>query len=120
MTLSRRILTLPKRFSSNHTMATEAVGLARNAVAPAPKKFRTLFRVIEVSEKNVRVVVPGWKSRKRITLDKQDLPKPIRDGLAVDYLFYAQADLDASSPEDLRKSMSAFEPGEVLPQKELA
>ncbi|HLW52486.1 MAG TPA: hypothetical protein VKW06_06555 [Candidatus Angelobacter sp.] len=101
-------------------MATEAVGRANEAVAPASKTFRTLFHVIAISEKNVRVVVPGWKSRKRVTLEKDDLPKPIQDNLAVDYLFYAQADLNASSPEELVKSMTAFESGGILPKKQPA
>jgi hypothetical protein len=101
-------------------MASEAVGVARDVTALAPKKYRTLFRVIALSDENVRVVIPGWKSRKRVTLAKQHLPKPIRDYIVVDYVFYAQADLNASSPEELLKSMTDFEPGGVLPEKELA
>ncbi|HEY6348004.1 MAG TPA: hypothetical protein VI636_01215 [Candidatus Angelobacter sp.] len=103
-------------------MATEAVGRAREDVAPAttPKTFRTLFHVIALPQGKVRTIVPGWNSRKPVSFEKSILPESILSVLTVDYIFYAQVNLDASSPEDLVKSMAAFEPGGMLPKKELA
>jgi hypothetical protein len=102
-------------------MATQAVKQVRKQAESesAPKAFRTLFHVIAIQGDKLRVAVPAW-DRKLIFLKKSILPEPIQDALAIDYIFYAQVDLDASSPEDLVKSMSAFEPGGLLPKKELA
>lgn len=117
---SRTILTLPKR-SLDDTMATQAVKQVRQQAGSesAARTFRTLFHVIAIQGDKLRVAVPAW-DRKPISLKKSILPQVIQDVLAIDYIFYAHADLDASSPEALVMSMSSFEPGAVLPKKELA
>lgn len=122
MVRSRSILVLPKRSFNGTNMATEAVGRARAEdvkPAAAPKTFRTQFHVVGLKRDELRVVVPAW-DRKPVSLKRSILPPSIQNVLAIDYIFYAHADLDASSPEELVTSMTDFETGGMLPKKELA
>lgn len=71
--------------------------------------YRTLLRVIHVTIHEIWVVVPGWNSRVAVALPQQRPPAWVYVNAEPGFRCFAQADLQAQSPDALLESITGFE-----------
>lgn len=80
-----------------------------SGAAPAPKKFRTLIRVVAVKKDSVRILIPAWRPKTKVTIQKEVFPSSLQDNLSVNARYYALANLSSHSAEQIARSIAAIQ-----------
>lgn len=65
------------------------------------KLRRTLVRIDSVDESHIYIIIPGWDSCEIISIDKNELPKYVKDVADVDKRLHVKANVGCESPNDL-------------------
>lgn len=71
------------------------------------RAWRTLIRVVGVTDDSLEVVIPGWDTQKVVSVPRSQLPGPLRD-VEPGRRVHARVNLGAESAEDL--VFSGWEP----------
>jgi hypothetical protein len=68
---------------------------------PERVAWRTLIRIEDVVDNNIFIFIPGWNYEVSISLNKQDLPRDIRNIIKADMRVHAKVNVGAERSEDL-------------------
>lgn len=78
-------------------------------INPDKKKWRTLFRVVGVSDGNVALVMPGWNSEYEIYLSCSKFPLELSRRFKKGFRFFGKANIGCAEVEELEFSDFEFD-----------